>query len=396
MSGISIQLSPDVVPENVVYVNELADFGTPSNSVYTLAANKTYIITTAIDLDGGRLVTGGVCNLLGLSSEVSSITSTGLAEGTAMITSAYTIVIENITFKDVDTCISINGTDRLVALDWENVNFSDIPNVGVINTCDNFIMETSAFLSAQGLRFTGTIGTVGILNTLLVGTGAAGNIIELDASCIITRRFRISYSSVVAVSPTVGINVNASTTIPVEAYILDTVNFAGGGTYISGTLQDSNKALFTACTAIQNTAVNGQLFMVDNAVATVIEDTTNFVKVVGTTTASVDNQKYAHSNNRLTNEAVIKRKYLITASLSFTAGANNVCQFGFFDSELDDIRTPSKIKSTANTGGRAENITLQCVVSHSVGNYIEVWARNTSNTTNITVTDMNLVITEIK
>jgi hypothetical protein len=268
--------------------------------------------------------------------------------------------------------------------------------VGTINTCDNFIFDTGAFLGSQGLRFTGTIGTIGINNSLFRGLGSAGNIIELDASCTITRRFRIIYSSIIASSSTVGVNVNASATIPTEGYILDTVNFSGGSTYISGVQTSDNKALFINCVGITNTAVNGQMFMVDNVTATTIDDTINFFKVAGTTTASADNEKYNHSNNRLTNKAVIERKYLVSATLSFTSGATNVCEFGFFDSKLNAIRTPSRTKATANTAGRAENLTLQCVVNHSDNDYIEVHARNTSGANNITVSDLNVVITEIK
>jgi hypothetical protein len=72
--------------------------------------------------------------------------------------------------------------------------------------------------------------------------------------------------------------------------------------------------------------------------------------VLGTTSASADNSKYTHTNNRLTNDASVSRKYLIQCVLSFTSGANHVCEFGFYDSELGAIRTPSRTKSTSNAG----------------------------------------------
>ena len=371
------------------------DFPASVAGVITLEANKTYIIQNEVDLLGDRLEAGGVVNLFGTSSETSSLTSTGLGVGVPLLTSIYTIVLENLTFKDVDTCIDIDGNTNLVALDWENVNFSNIPNAGTINTCDNFIFETGAFLSAQGLVFTGTIGTIGISNSLFVGIGSAGNIIELDASCTITRRFRIVYSSIVAFGSSVGVDVDASATIPTEAFILDTVNFSGGSTYLGGLDETSNDSLFVNCVGIQNTSVNGQMYMQNNATLTTITDTTNFFKVAGTTTASADNQKYSHASNRLTNEAVIQRKYRISCTLSFSAGNNNVCEFGFYDSKLAAIRTPSRTLSTANAAGRAESIHFECVVQHSAGDYIEIHARNTSATVDIDVTDMNVVITEI-
>jgi hypothetical protein len=382
---------------SIIYINSLSDFPAPSASVITLQANKTYIITQAVDLDGNRLETSGVCNLFGLSSEVSFLTSTGLGVGVPLITSEWTIVIEKLSIKDVDTAVYIDGNSRLVALDWKAVNFIDVPNVGTIDTCDNFIFDTSAFLGAQGLKFTGTIGTIALNNSLFRGLGSAGNIIELDASCIITRRFRIIYSSIIVFFGTTGIDVNASANIPIEAYILDTVNFSGGGpTYLAGVDNTSNKALFINCVGITNTAVNGQLYMQGNATATVIAGTNTFVKIAGTTTASPDNSKFSHSNNRLTCDAVISRKYLIQANLAFDSSANNVCEFGFYDSQISTIRVPSRTKSTANAAGRAEGVSLFCIVEMGAGDYIEVHAANTSAINNITVEQLNFAITEIK
>lgn len=111
---------------------------------------------------------------------------------------------------------------------------------------------------------------------------------------------------------------------------------------------------------------------------------------------SADNSKYSHSNNRLTNNANISRKYLIQANLSFSSGNNDVCEFGFYDSKLATIRTPSRTKATANASGRAENVSFACVVSHSNGDYLEIHASNNSSVANITVSDLNFVITEIK
>lgn len=380
--------------ESIVFVAKKSDFPASQSGIITLEDNVTYFITADIDLTGDRLVGGLNTTIIGGSSENCTLTSTGLGVGIALFTTEYTTPIRHISFTDVDTAIDINGNSRTVALDWTGVNFLNVPNVGTINTCDNWIFSKGAFLSSEGLVFTGSVGTIGIDNSIFVGSGAAKNIIELDASCIVTRRFRIIYSSIVAFSSTVGVDVDASATIPTEGFILDTVNFSGGGTYLGGLGSTSNSSLFVRCVGITNTSVNGQMYMQNNATATTISDTTSFFKVLGTTTASVDNEKYTETDNRLTNNADIERKYLISCTLSFNSGNNNICEFGFYDSKLGSVRTPSKTKSTANSAGRAESVTFNCVVQHSNGDYIEIHARNTTSATNITVTDMNVVITE--
>lgn len=381
--------------DKLIYVEEKSDFPTPVGGVITLEADKTYILVNDIDLTGDRLVTSGVVNIFGQSSETCILTSTGLGVGVPLLTSTYTVVLEKITIGGVNTAIDIDGTITPIALDWKAVNFKDVPNIGTIDTCDNFIYDTGAFLNSKGLVFDGTIGTIGINNSLLSGDGLAGNILELTDTLTVTRRFRVNYSSFVATSSTIGINVSTGTTIPTESYILDTVNFGGGGTYLSGVDVTTNKTLFVNCVGIDNTSVNGQMYMNDNATTTTVTATDTFYKVSGTTTSSSENQKYSHTDNRLTNEAIIERKYLVQATLTFTSGNNNVCKFGFYDSKIGDIRTPSITKSTANAAGRAENISLHCVVNHSDGDYIELHCSNTTSTTDITVEDMNVVITQI-
>lgn len=381
--------------DNLIFIENAADFPSAVAGVITLEGNVTYFITSNIDLAGDRLVGGSNTTLIGGSSENCTITSTGLGSGIALFTTEWTTPIRHISFIDVDTALDIDGNTNLVALDWTGVNFLNVPNIGVINTCDNFIFTKGAFLNSKGFLFTGTIGTVGFSNSIFTGDGAAGNLIELDASCVITRRFRIIYSSVIAFSSTSGIDVDALATIPTEGFILDTVNFSGGSTYLPGLDDTSNDSLFVRCVGINNTSVNGQMYMQNNATATTIALASTFYKVAGVTTASADNQKYTETDNRLTNNATIERKYLISCSLSFSSGNNNVCEFGFYDSKLAGIRTPSRTKSTANAAGRAENISFSCVVQHAENDYIEIWCANNSAATDITVTDMNVVITEI-
>tara|TARA_R110000822_G_scaffold49495_6_gene129735 strand:- start:7008 stop:8564 length:1557 start_codon:yes stop_codon:yes gene_type:complete len=379
------------------YVSSKEDLPSAVANVITLNADHTYYFIGTVDLLGCRLVGGFNTCILGPSSENASITSTGLGVGVALFTTAWTTPVRHVTFKDVDTCLDISGaTNAPVALDWTGVNFTNIPNVGVIDTCDNFIFSKGSFLGSEGLRFTGSVGTFSITESLLRGSGGAGSLIEVDASATVTRRFRITYSSVIAFGSTTGIDVNASATLPIEGFILDTVSFTGGSTYLPGLSTASNFSLFSECKGIVNTSVNGQAYMRNNTTATTISATNTFYKVEGTTTASSDNAKYDHANNRLTNAAEIDRKYVIHCTLSFLAGTNDVCEFGFYDSKLAAVREPSKTAGTANASGRMESLSLSCIVQHSFGDYLEIHCANTSGTTNITVESMNLLINEIK
>lgn len=384
---------------DIIFVDSVADLPSPSGNVITLAANITYYFTNHLDLNGDKLVCSANTTILGASSENCSITSTGLGSGEYLLYSDYTLPIRHITFKDVTSCIGINTSNlggQPIALDWTGVNFSGCTYNLECGDIDNFIFSKGAILGSGSIRFGGTVGTIGIDNSIFTGSGSAYNIIELTNSCVVTRRFRTIYSSFVAFGSTVAIDVDASATIPTEGFILDTVNFGGGGTYLGGLTHTSNDSLFSNCKGITNTAVNGQLYMQNNATSTTIASSSTFYKVSGTTSASADNSKFTHTDNRLTCDAEIVRKYLIQCTLSFNSSNGNVCEFGFYDSQLAGIRTPSRTQATANASGRAENVSFACVLFMSSGDYLEIHCANNTASNNITVTDMNFVVTEIK
>jgi hypothetical protein len=376
----------------MIFVESLEDLPAVENGVISLEDNVTYFITQVVDLQGNRLVCGENTTIIGGSSENCRLKSTGLI-GTALITSQYSLPIRNITIE-ADVALDLQGDGVTTAIDWFGVNFTDCNVVGTIADYSNFIMTDSALLNSGNMTFTGTMGTIGFSQCLFNNISGSTAII-LHENLTVTRRFRIIYSSFITLSGETSISVDPLTTINTESFILDTVNFSGGGAYLDGVNALDNITLFIKCVGITNTSVHGQMYMQNNATATTISNTTNFVKVEGITTAYSDNEKYSHSNNRLTNEAIIEREYLIQCTLSFAAGNNNVCEFGFFSSRDNQVLTRSIIKSTANASGRAENITFMTLAKQKAVDYIEVWVRNTSAVTNVTVSDMNVVITEI-
>ena len=72
----------------------------------------------------------------------------------------------------------------------------------------------------------------------------------------------------------------------IESYILDTINFSGGGSYLSGVMVNDNKTNFLNCKGIQNSAEISQYFMHANTTTTVVTSIGVAYKVLGTTTSS--------------------------------------------------------------------------------------------------------------
>lgn len=158
-------------------------------------------------------------------------------------------------------------------------------------------------------------------------------------------------------------NVSASATIPNEGYILDTVNFSGGGTYITGVQYNDNKALFNNCKPIDNTGNIAQYYMTGNATATTISLVDTFYKVAGVSTAGTYVEKFTITDNRATYDGSLVGFYKITAFVTFASGNNNIIRARI--AKNGTTTASSESKSTANTGGRSENLPTADIVSLS-------------------------------
>lgn len=374
---------------NWTFITKKSDFPAAVGGVISIEG--TYVIMGNVDLDGDRLETTGMTTIFGGSSETSYLTSTGLGINIPLITSDWTLAMQFLTLCDVHTAIQINGAlNPPVALDWTGVNFLNVPNIGQINVCDNFVYTKGAFLNSKGMQFLGSHGTIAFNNSLLSGDGLAGDIIKIDSAATIIRRFRIIYSSVIAFGLTQGVNVDAGAAINNEAFILDTVNFSGGGTYLPAVTYTDNKALFVNCVNIPNSGDISQYYMNGNVTPTIVGSIGVAYKVLGTTTSAAVTQKFINTNNRATYVGALTKYFSVTATLSLTSGNNN--QIGIYIAKNNNILPESEIYVTTNGAGRAESAVVQALVQLTAGDYIEIFVENSTASTNITVTELNTII----
>lgn len=374
--------------EKVIFVDKKEDFPAPVSGVITLEAGLTYFVTTDVDLAGSRLVAGANTVIIGGSSENCFLRSTGLSASTALLTSQYSLPMRNISFTH-GTALALNGnTSSTTALDWFGVNFTNCATVGTIQNYSNFIMSDCALLSSANMTFDGTFGTVGFTQCLFSGI-AGQTTLNFPSTLTITRRIRATYSSFVAFGGATAINVSTSAVVPVEGYILDTVNFSGGATYTAGVQYSDNKALFTNCKGIINSSEIGQMYFNNNATATTIAAINTFVKVAGTTTANAINQKFSHTANRLTYTGGLNRSFRVSVVASLSANNGNILTAAI--AKNGTVLAESEMTATISANGRFENMKCQVLVELAPNDFVEVWVSN-SAVINVTCSDLNLII----
>lgn len=373
---------------SIVFVQRKADLPAASNGVISLRDNTNYFFTSNVDLMGDRLVAGQNTVILGGSSENCNISSTGLSAGTALLTSEWSLPIRNVSFThalmlDLD---ADGNADQ--ALDWFGVNFLNCASVGRIANYSNFIMTDSALLNSANMEFDGSIGTIGFNQCLFSGI-AGQTTLNFPSSLTVTRRIRVIYSSFIASGGATAINVSSSATIPVESYILDTVNFSGGATYTAGVTYTSNTALFQNCKGITNSGEIGQMYFSSNASATSVAQANTFYKITGTTAAGSINQKFSHSSNRLTYTGAITRAFKVTGIASVVANSGN--RVSLRVGKDGTTLAESDSKATISATNRFENLACHAIVELATNNYIELFVANDS-VQNVTVEDLNVII----
>jgi hypothetical protein len=392
-SNLVLSIGGGITDDNLIFINQKSDLPTPSGGVITLLDSVTYFFTTTVDLTGDRLVCGLNTVILGASSENCYIKSTGLSSSTALITSNYSLPIRNISFTH-GKVFNLDGDGTTTAIDWFGINFVDCATVGTIKDYTNFVMGDSAFLNSSGMTFDGSIGTIAFGNCLF-DSSSGGTAITLASTLTVSRRFRIIYSSFVTLSGETSLNVSASATISDERYILDTVNFSGGGTYITGVNQTSNKTLFTNCVGIANTTTRGFYYMVNNTTDTPIgvPNVNTWVKALGTTTADSNNSKFSHSNNRLTYSGAFNTSFLVTVNTAVRAGASNQ-NISIGIAKNGSILPNSEMTIRTATSNQEHPGSTQYQIDLVTNDYVELFVKN-ANQTDVRVSDLNFSVVKI-
>lgn len=388
---------------NFIFVGTKNDLPTAVDGAITLKDNYTYFFTTTVDLEGDRLVAGDNTTILGGSSENCRIKSTGISTSVALLSSIYSIPIRNITFEAPWAINLVASIPSVHALDWFGVNFTNCAKVGIISSYNNFIMLDGAFLNSQDLTFDGTTGTVGFNQCLFSGNfglGGTKSILNFPSTFICTRRIRTTVCSFVVPSGYTGITVQDGVVFSqAESFILQTCNFSGPGTKLgisTHTDVDGLDSFYDGNRGIQNSFVVGQLYMKDNVGLTTFVASNTWTKIVGvTTTLGVTNSKFTATDNRLTCNSVIDRKYSIQATISFEQGANPIAvKFGFY---IADGTVGIKTSSTSNhlATGDINHVSLNDIVELNSGDYVELHAMNTDNDEPLSVVDVNFIISQL-
>lgn len=378
--------------ENLKTVSSKHDFPEAVNGVISISGS--WLITTEVDLEGDRIEFTGSGALLGTTPEVSILYSTGL-NNDPLITSTYSIKLYGITFSTTSSSpiLDLQASNSLYTVLVDAVNFVDCPLVGTINGYGNTIFNSTALLNSGNLIFDGVLDTVAFSNCY-IATRQNTSAIVVPNTCTINRRFRIVYSAFVVQPVSTGLDVGVSASIPSEGYILDTVNFSGGGTFTDGIQYNNNKALFTDCVGINNSATVASAWVVDNMVPTNIASRNTPTKAVCNLSQDSVTQKFTVSGNDITYTGSRTSVFYCGMSATITSSSNQ--SIALYIAVNDVVIPNSKTRVLMPTGGggaaKVNNIVTQAATELATGDRISVYIENESSPEDVTLENCTIIV----
>jgi len=283
-------------------IRSISDFPNQAiNGVIYLEADTVYTYVGIVDLHGLRIVCKGRVGFIGLTSENSFLTSSGLGAGVPLITATAgtDVTIRNLTIFNVTTGIVFNVSGGGVA----QINFTAFNlfscNVGTLNNTANIIFLNCVLVDCYGLIFDTAVGTISFSQTNM-SVPVGQTLMTLAATLVVSRRFRILNSPISVPVGAIGINFVAGVSIPTDMVVLTDVGFSGGSAnYVVGLTANDLRSRWNENRGIDNSANSGYYSMDNNTTATVMGTPNVFVKIAGTTIAGTL-QRFTHANNRLT------------------------------------------------------------------------------------------------
>ena len=112
--------------------------------------------------------------------------------------------------------------------------------------------------------------------------------------------------------------------------------------------------------------------------------------MLGTTTSGSFVEKFTLTDNKAEYAGAIDGFYKVTAYISCSSGNNNVVRARIAKNGTDTASSESK--STTSAGGKSENVVCADIVQLATTDYIEIFMANGTGTSDILVTELNVII----
>lgn len=379
---------------NTQIIYQLSDFPTPIGNVITLLNNTAYLICASVNLGANRIVCGQNTVLCGLDSSISKLIST--QSGIDVITTTQELFIEKLTISTSGVgsrAIYANG-DGTKAIRIRQSSFLGCRRVGTVNNYYAALVDSVFLIScSQGWDYDGAFFSIIHDKSGSISSVSGFTYCSAPSSLTVTNRLVFTTCAFDCPSGVTGLSINGAATIPLESYVVVDCAFKGAGSYTAGLDENSSKSFWKGNIGIFDSYIHAGYYISNGASATTISNTTTYFKVVGNTLAS-DVTGFTLTANKALYTGAKQRKFLVTGTASFSSAVANQSLIAAIavNGIIVDV---SRSQTNTNLSSQTETFPFSCVVTLNSNDYVELYIRNTSTSSNVTWVNGNLFITEI-
>ena len=376
----------------MVNVESISNLPDPVGDTITLADNMMYAFNGLVDVTPYSLRLGDGTQLVGRTYARDGFyrTSDG-GSGLALVvanTGSANVEIKNLIIRDESTPGKVFAVSRL-----GNVFVANCAIEGNLGTWSAIVSAFTACSITQwdsGLEVTGGVAftmVVGTMRQKAGGTGTGLNFTGATFSSI--RLLGTDFYLQAGGTGISGLASNGNFSDSSGTGDLRTLVFAGDGSPLSANLDPDDLQWAHANNRRLASSLAACTYgMQGNATVTTITAVNTWTKIAGTTTVRIE-KRFAHADNRATYlDEAANKPFVVHVALDAIAGNGDDLEFGISADGVDPVGYfPLEV---TNTKYRTVAFAADAILS--VNSYVEIWARNTSGTANITVKDLAVAI----
>lgn len=389
-NALNDKANASALPSFVV-VKTLADLPTPAGGLIQLANNKTYIFQGLVNIGTNRLVCGVSNTLWGFDKSDDGVVYTGTAS--AILCTDKTLSIANLLFSNpAGSTLDVTNTTAYSFQARDCIFASG--SAGAINGGNIVALNNNIFANTMsgGVTVQGTVNKLAFSNNFHEGLTGTGTLINIPSGSF--KNIEVLSSNFTCGAGVTGLNIGALTyaSISNEAGVINANAFDGVGTYVAGinTASDNNW-LTVANTGIAPTTTSAECYMTANGTATNIGSTATYFKSAGTTSSSNLSRFSMPANNRLTylGKKPTSRIVAVAGSIS-CSNSNQTLRVVISKNGVVVAKSEQEIRISTNN--QSVPFIVQSYVDFVENDFIEVFVRNTSSTSSVTVEYLNITI----
>jgi len=372
---------------NEIYITELSNFPAPVGGVITLAANTKYIVTTAIDLGVNEIAYSANSDIQGFNSSIASLTSS--TTGFLLTANQVALRVGNLTLACPNgTLFNHTGTVTAAVIIRAVVAFN-YTNVAQFTNTHSGVVESASFIGGvNGFVFTGT-GTGNIVFQFFRLTGFSGTGFDLGTAVFDTFALIELILSGLGGSTTLSIAASSANVTTRGSVVGCTFN--GAGTALSGGTVFDLKWIYKGNFGLQDSSSDIWDVLTSPETVTIATQSVYVAINGGNWAATVDNRFSATTAGLITYNGLETIVFKITAASTVEkvgGGGDKICTKIALNGTVDD----DTIACTDNTS--PTGVLSQALFTLTTGNTIQLFVGNEGSTSNIIVSESNLIITE--